>query len=544
MSGPNFDLYPDGEAKEGLDTKEQIIEQLREGMDKGHLSSLHNKLVYAFGDGESNEAPGNEDGNKFPVFPDIKRRVFKKGSSQRIMQALYIAISRMRSSEATADWPQVDKFTSESRKQAFLERARPDADGEWNEEITQGFEDGYQLGRGGVQVGVLTDRETGLQRVSMNHRAATATIGDRNQRNPTKGEYIGFIHQMPAAQASVMFGRDFVERHVTQQRGSMPGPERHIVPVCEYYSLGYGGGEPTHCFVPGGLEEDPVMVGANPFGRLIPHAWFVGFLPSGLREPVGLIDMQIQSQAALNELEAHVRRRVNQKDFLFIDPSQLHAEDVKDLEGLVGGNVKVIRTKLPQGRGIEYIKAPDLSRATQMLIEMVERQYAQDSGLSEVDRSVQSSGQRTKFEVSQLVQRSDSNRAAVLFQTTNYLRRVIEMTMLVGGMYDRAPLPIDVFGHNVLINDPEDPAMSFESMMSEKSRAVVTSDALTADDDRSKRDSRKGDLSWLYEVTSGAIASSPKFMEEALRAISEQDASEWLDGMQPQEEEGQERVPA
>ena len=541
MSGPNFDLYPDGKAQSGLDTKEQIVEQLREGMDGNQLLSLHRKLVYAFGDGESNTVPDTVDGSAFPVFADIARRVFKKGSSQRIMQALYIAISRMRSSEATADWPQVNKFNSESRKQAFLARARPDSDGEWNEEITQGFQDGYQLGFGGVQAGLVTDRETGLQRVSMNHRAATATIRDRNQRNPTKSQYIGYIHQMPAAEASVKFGRDFVERHVTQQRGSMPGPERHIVPVCELFSLGYGGGEPTHCFIPGGLDEEPVNVEANPFGRLLPQAWFVGFLPNGLRDPVGLIDMQIQSQAALNDLEAHVRRRVNQKDFLFIDPSQLQTADVTDLESSVGGNVKVIRTKLPQGRGIEYIQAPDLSRATQMLIEMVERQYAQDSGLSEVDRSVQSTGQRTKFEVNQLVQRSDSNRAAVLFQTTNYLRRVIELTMHIGGMYDQAPLPIDVFGHNVLINDPDDPAMSFASMMAEESRAVVTSDALTADDDRSKRDSRKGDLGWLFEITNGAIATSPKFMEEALRAINETEPGEWLEGMAQDE---QEPVPA
>lgn len=521
-----------------LAKKEQIKLRLQEGLDVDYLQRLYKQACYAFGEPWTKQMSGTTSSTgDFPDFPDIVVKQLEIGSSRRIIVHQLIALSRLTHTHPLPQFPQVqNKLHAEIRKQFFVERWHGDgyADGEWHLHTKRAILDGISLGVGFVQIGLVTNPQTGLQRVNIRHIPAWQIIFDRHAKDPVSARWCCIQHLVDVDDAVAVYGDSVASNAVTLYNNAN-GTHYRAVRVYEYYDVGIGGKEPTSAIMIGSLNAEPYKVGPNVFGCL-PIAAFVGTVAPGMDRPIGKVSMQMGTQEALNDLERYTRAVLKRGAPVdIVDANQLDAKDLKlHQAGQPAIHIKRVAVN-DQVNPWQRVPAQEVPQAMLVLRDMYERQLNAESGITDFDRGNQLATQRTATEIYALDNRSQASGLADKHNTITFYRRLIEKVLKVASKYDRDPVWIDVEGQNILINNPDEPASHISRFLVEHSRVEVDQDALEYSDHKTDRADRINILlQALPFVQLGAINPN-KLAAEILKAMGEQELDEWLTPSQQQQ---------
>lgn len=496
-------------------------------------------MVFAYtGSRAGYQSTTNAQSQDIPIYPDVTANFLKVGTSRRMLQTAILAQSRMMSKEPEPEFPQVDRATAEVRKQFFLARYNGDlsADGSWGDEWSKSFLYGDSLGFGCLQFGATHDRDTGEQKVSCQDIPPTQVIYDRFCAHPTRAKWVCYIHYMDPSDARKMFGHKACEPHIMKMHDHETDRGFDCVRVFEWVSTGIGKGEPTRTVRIGQRTSKPEAHDPNPFGAMIPSAFMVNVVVPGMTRPIGRYTLAEADQTFLNEVETIMLDKLRGGGAVdLIDPDVLDPEDLDRF--LRGDKLAFIRiTKAIANNPFVRIPEKEISSILPTLLNYAEGQIAADSGFNDLERGSPLDQSRSATEVATIDNRSSMNQAWIQQQTALFLRRGVERCLAVAKVVDRAPVSIDVFGRNVIINQPGRPETWIDGFMEERSAVIISRTSLTSDDDRIRREQEIGMIMRYFELGLVGQTIDPKYATEKLLKLSgEEDVQKAMDmqAMQP-----------
>jgi hypothetical protein len=494
----------------------EIEKALEEAYDPEYYASLYRQTLFAFGEGWQDTVPGAVAGSgRFPDFPAIRVRSLEVGRSRKILNSQFIDMGRTMYAPGSPEFPQVDKYTAEVRKQFF---ARRSSDGEWDTERASAFLEGNGLGVGFVQVGFKTNRRTGRQRVHVRHSPTLFTLWDPHERSAGRASYICFVQHLSVNKAIATFGPD-VEQYAEET--SYDGHKIRSVRIFEYYDLGHGRWEPTMAIIPGSFGEKPLVREASPWKDHLPFAFYEHWIAPGMRRPIGRIPIQMASQMGLNALERRFQAVSKQNGFDIIDLDQVNQEDVKSA---MAGNTNVVRmtTPKPGTTPITRIPGQSISNSDLELYRMYEQQFNEDSGTNEYDRGGRPDGNLTAFEVGNIERKSSLQGSWPLKQAAAFAVRLVERVLESAAMGDQDDVEIDLLGRSLKLNDPADARSRISGWLEEPSEVLIKGESLQAQDSLRDQSQRLGALQAVQELV-GKTVDPGWFTEQKLRAIGEVD---------------------
>lgn len=497
--------------------KDQIIERLREGYDVNHFNRLYRLQKFAFGENIAEVDSGILSSGMIFDFPDILPDQLEIGKSRRILNHTFITASKILYSFPTPEFNGIPEDVASVRKQFWKKRFTENGvDGDWSNEVASAFLDGDSLGLGVVQIG-LCDTKAGNQKVTIQHIPATRFIWDAHPRTPSKARWIAFIHYISYDEAVARFGEKVATDNLRNEVYNEVATVKSVRLV-EYYDIGFATGEPTRALFMDSWDGECVEYGPNPFGELLPFAFYQFFTPPGCRKPIGRIFMQMASQEALNEVEENLRLTVMRgAGFDLVDSSQL---DESDLESLNAGEPS-IKVKYNPGQGAPYIRIPASEVAQSMLQyqSYLERQLSTESGLTDLDRGNLYSSQRTATEINNLATQSAIQGSWSKKQLVAFYQRIIDVVFKIAMQFDREPLMIDINGVDYELNNPNDPHSWIEWWLQDAAEIDINESTLEFQDDQQKRNQQLQALNLLTaEVQAGLI--DPKWwIEQKLRIL-------------------------
>ncbi len=267
-----------------------------------------------------------------------------------------------------------------------------------------------------------------------------------------------------------------------------------IVRVIEDWDMTSDTGDtPTYATILGQIQLKNIKKRANPFPSL-PVAFFVNFIPSGQQRPVGLIKMQASTAEQINAIERAMKKHFERGQSLdLLDVTMIDENDLRKWSA--GEDIRFLKMngaldKTPWTR----IAAEELSQTSLGYLQHLERQYTTDSNLSEGDRNISSGGRKSATEIRDLSNRINMNAAWVPRQALRYAQRLVTKVMEVARVADLHPRMLDIYGQNIMINDPEVFESRLEHFLEEPSVTIIGSESMTPEEDRLKRSERQAQL--------------------------------------------------
>lgn len=517
----------------GLTSAESILRRLKEGYDPDYHNTLYRQVMYSLGEKWAGVRGLDTDSGRFPHYPSIKVKYLQIGQSRRILNSQFIGLSKVMYSEPEPEFPQVDKWTAEVRKQFFLERYRGTgyADGSWQDQDCPMFMDGEGTGVGFKQWGLTRDPATGFMYVDSEHVPCYNVIWDRFARVPSRSRYVCFVNYLSVEEAKRVYGKK-AEDYISKNWDADASKAIDQVRVFEYFDIGSSDGKerPTKAVMLGEMDSDPVLVEANEWGCL-PESHYVHFIAPGMDRPIGRIGLQMSTQEALNDLERYVRRLLKQPGFRMIDMSQIHPEDARRIvSGNFPENVRFTPPNTPSpAPPAMMVGGAEAGAWLQFAWSVLERQYSTDSGQSDFERGNLSSDQRTLGENQLLDARSQVQGAWSELQAQKMHVRNVERALHIAGIGDRLPTVLDVFGFNVPVNESGVPQSYISAFLEERSRVVIDVQKLSQGDVERERAQRVANLQMLREFVGVGI--DPNwYLQEILKAAGEADPKEAMGG--------------
>jgi hypothetical protein len=521
--------YGDGRQKWGskLTPPEVINERLTQAFDPIYRNSLYNQMRYAFGENwrkDQAAASATLDGHIFPDYPDILVRYQEIGRSRRILNSQFIGLSRVMYADPEPEFPQVDKYTAEVRKQFFLARYRGDGiqDGEWGEDMAAAYMDGDGLGVGFVQITLRTNPKSGEQQVAIRHSPAIFTLWDRFERSPGRARWICFVRYLPVDDAAMIFGEDVACENVRTVYDGHTTYGVKVVRYFEYYDVGVRSGKPTRAIILNELSNPPHSVEENVF-ECLPFAYYTHLYVPMMRRPVGRIAMQMNTQESINEIERALRKALRSPQFSIADVTQLDEEDLKRVNA--GDSARIVRWKAKPGHTQEpYVRIPgsEVSQTVLKLFEMMDEQFTADSGVTDFDRGVQPRSSRTLGEDQLVDQRGQTQSSWSELQAMRFHVRTVKKVLQIAARFDRDPVTLDIFGRNYSVNVLERPGSTLSHWLAEPSEVVINTDSLRYQDVQQVRAQRLQQLLAVGPYVGKAL-SIEWYSEELAKALGEQD---------------------
>jgi len=413
------------------------------------------------------------------------------------------------------EFPQVDKYTAEVRKQFFSRRS---SEGEWDTERASAFLEGNGLGVGFLQIGFKTNPRTGRQRVHVRHSPTLFTLWDPHERSAGRASYVCFVQHLSVNKAIAMFGPE-VEKYAEET--SYDGHKIRSIRIFEYYDLGHGRWEPTMAIIPQSFNEPPLVRQASPWKDHLPFAFYEHWIAPRMRRPMGRIPIQMASQMGLNALERRFQAVSRQNGFDIIDLDQVNQED---LRSAMAGTTNVVRMTTPKPGTTPMTRIPGqaLSNSDLELYRMYEQQFNEDSGTNEYDRGGRPDGNLTAFEVNNIEQKSARQGSWPLKQAAAFAVRLVERVLEAASLGDQDTVTIDVLGRSVTLNDPADGRSGIGPWLEEPSEVLIKPETLQAQDSLRDQAQRLGALQAVQELV-GKTVDVGWFTEQKLRAIGEVD---------------------
>lgn len=503
-------------------TSEQINERLLEGFDPDSYDSIDKQCRYAFGDAWDRQSQSSSSmSGAFPYWPDINPKELAVGQSRRILNHAFIGLSKVMYNDGEPEYPTLDPMKGEARKGFIKARARGDGyeSGAWTRQEEDAFLEGDGTGLGFLQIGLMKGK-FGKQMVTVRHSPALMTIGDRMERSPDRWRWVCFVQLMPADKALAIWG-DKVTPYIKESFDSTQGRPSRVVRLFEYYDLGYGKGDPTRAVIPGDFKEKPLIIEENPF-ECLPLSYYEHFYTPGMRRAVGRIVLQMANHEALNEVEEYMLSVMQTgKGFDIADESAYEKQDLKQVRS--GKHPRLVRRIGTRTGDWERVDPMQLSQSAIVLLQHLEGQGIQESGITAFDKGMNPAGNRTLGENMLVDQRGATQGAWSVRQLIKFRERTYDKVVKIARDFDREPVEIPFFDGQVTLNDPNDPNTWLDQVFAQDSPPVISEEALTYRDVLTRRAERIAYLQSIFPMVQMGVFNPQWWAQEMLKAGGEKD---------------------
>jgi len=460
-------------------TYELVTRRMESLFDFKHLDQVYRWMCYAFGDPAKGGAVSKSLCGGWPIYPNLVVDRLQVGVSRRIAAASMTHLIRNYTTQVAPDSPQVDKYTAEVRKQMWAKRAEQ---GEFFSEMEMTFANGDSLGYGATLIGAEDDLVDGAsyQKSVLRDVPSVQVIWDRHARNPSRARCAMVMTLMSIEDAEAQFGakaRKDAETYIIDTQGEVKLP---VVPLFEYFDIdGCGTGMPTMERRLGHKDAKPVYRDENYLEDEIPIAFYDHVVMPGWAHPVGRVFAQQSTQEAINDLERKFRRISKKEGVHVVDTSQLDERDLRNYnQGEIATPIRAKAGFMDGKPPMVWVPGGELSQSDFAQMQNLEQVFRQDSGISEYDQGSKPNQEMTAEEASIMAAKSATSAAWSQYKNAQYQQRVMSKWLKCAKLYDTCPTTVDVFGHNVLINDPENANMAFSAWMEEPSKITIADDEM------------------------------------------------------------------
>ena len=505
-----------------LTTKEQATDRLTESIDLPYYDSLESQMRYAFGEpwGVGSRRGGSN--ASLPYIEPVRLHTRKVGRSMKILANTLVELSSIMDQEPEPTWTQLHKYASEARRQVWIERFKRFG---WKSEFEKAYLDMANLGLGILEVGVRTDRETGLQYATFRHSPLVQTIKDAHEPDPAKWRYVAFAKYLAPEDAVKLYGKKNkakIDGAVVEIDGDVC---RKVVRVIDYYDIGYGNGDPTHIVFLGDVGGE-ILIGPEPNeDGVLPFVYGENVLLPGFKHHVGKILLQMAEQEARNVLEKAIQNTVRDSGLDIVNTEKVDKEEYQRARR--NGDTSVFAKAgniADQEPPINRIPPREVAATTFQYMQDLDRQLNAMSGTTDLEKGSQLNADRTLGEIQLVDQRSRQARGRMIRQTMHLYVRAVKMWERFARKYDRLPCNVSVLGAQMVFNDPSEPAGSFEMLFEDQSEIVISPQSLTQQDEQMKMQLR---INQLALMRGDPMFDQRKVAEEIVKAMGE-DPAEFL----------------
>ena len=498
-----------------LTKRSQIEDRLKESADTEYWDSLYSQMKYAFGEPWEGRSGGGS--GVIPYYDPVKLYTKRVGRSMKIMQHALIMMSKVLAGEPEPWWPQVHRYISEARKQVYISRYRKCG---WKQEFEKQYLDMVNLGLGILQWGLKTERD-GYTYATCQHIPLIHVLKDPHEPDPSKWRYIGFVKYMAPEDAIALYGnrKKIEDAVVTVDGGSL----RKVVRVIEYYDLGFGEGDPTQAVILGDVGGDYLVPPEpNDYVDTLPFSYGENVMLPFFKHHVGNIILQMGTQEMRNKLERSLAAAAMDIGMDLVNTDRVDKNEYQKARR-EGRTYVYAKSGIPgdNNPAIDRVPPKEASRTVFELVNLMDRELSAESGITDLDRGSQLQSQRTLGEVQLLDERSQTSKARIARQTSNMIVNAVKVWQKYAMLYDDAPCKVDVFGNNMTFNDKADPTSKLYHLFEEESNVVVSTMALTMQDELGKQQLR---LQQLGLLMGDPMVNQQKVTEEKVRAIGEDPA--------------------
>lgn len=516
-----------------LTKPDEIHQRLGDAWDSNYYNHLYRCSQFAVGYPPTNFlAYGSPSSNPgaWPHFPDIYPYQQVIGRSLGVLNTAMIALARNMANDPVPQLIGIEKQVATLIQEFVKVRAKGTGlnDAEWSTHHARTYMDGDLLGIGFTQIGARTLPD-GSQYVSARNVPSQLVVRDRNVRTFGESRYLAFIHYLAPEDAVACFGEDILQYEQTYTQYT--GNQLEQVRIFEYWDTGYGSGEPSMCYIAGDIT-DPAQteekgykvlipttmeskegVMPNPYGRL-PAAHFELFGMPGLRFPIGRVYKTMNTQEAINQIEARMQADIKGGGAQTLyDPNQIDEQDaLKLLQGMSNLNIK-INNNLPGIPALERIQATAMDGKLIDWLKICQEVFNADTATSDVDRSSFSGTRRTATENTLVAERTDQAGDWEKNQVAHYYRRFYELVLCVAEVADTSPVIVSIDNVAVKVNEAD--SFSIGELLSEKPYTVLlTPDDLTVTDKIADQQLKQAQLQTLIPFVQLGTIDPQKLSDE------------------------------
>lgn len=511
-------------------SEQEIKDLLQEANDIDRYDSLYRQLRTAFGEPEDQvnkfrdggvKNSSSQGGTRFPSYEDITLSWQIVGQSRRILTNQTIALSRVRSQTVVPDFPQVDRYTNEIRKQFYLNRSSDHTPGGgWDTEFDLAFLEGDSLGVSFCQIAMDTNPMTGKMFTSVRHVPALQVLIDPHERNFDRARWVCFCHHVPALDAIATYGDGVKPGIQTARDMSGSGKKRlNYVRIFQFFSRAFAGREATYAVLVDDIGGTMLKRERNAY-QTLPMAHYTNYTLSYMRHPLGRIPLQMPLEAKILEYERLLDAANKVAPFTILDTSIIEDADLQDL---IDGKFKpYVRMKPgldrdPNARAaVQSVPGAQVNPLLGDRMGILEQQLTAQSGVNDFDRGTTLGGKGTATEAQILDQRSSTQGLWPVKQISKFYGRVADCVARMARDFDEDALEIDLFGTNITLNDPSQPLLSANEFFREPSKIVIDEDAISAGDQTRKQAQRDALLTSLESLVNIGLVDPVWYAEQKL----------------------------
>jgi hypothetical protein len=391
---------------------------------------------------------------------------------------------------------------------------------EWGPECQRTFLDADGLGLGVARIGATKGTVKAIY-----HRLCDF-IYDRHQWSVGRCRWVAFVHHIPVEEAVAMFGTKMAAWATPFNQTSFSGEAIMRVKMIEWFDLGLDRNKPTTIWFRDNIGGPVHSVEENEY-ECLPFAYCSHIQFYGSADPIGKIDLQRASQEMRNGIERYIKLTLQRGAGVdFIDVNSLHPEDVA---AILGGRVlPLVKLKGVDDARKVFQRAPaqDIPPGVFEVLNLTDRDMNTSGGMSDADRANITPGAGTLGEQQLAKGGSDLQSVWSRKQYAMFLTRLIGKAVKIGSKLATAPMPVNIMGRNILLNDPANPSSSAEYWLDQHSYVEVNEDALAFQDQDAKSQQK---LAIWGQFINDAYTNQIALREMIFRYMGRKDMSTLID---------------
>lgn len=512
-------------------TPVSLIKSRLQSYPREYYDALTSELAALWNIDTASIYPGTPEKGCFPIWPTLDYQPKNSVEERPILDTCLKVLSRVLSNEPVPEFSGIGPVSAEVRQEFWLARARGDYDdsGGWFNHLRLTFLEGDALGCGCLQIGLVADRLSGEQKVTVKNIPIRQVVWDPNVANPVNSSWVAFCEYLSLDQAIEKYGDQHVRPHLTTVSGSRVGDDRQIVPVWSYFDLGSSKNEATYAVIIGQINKNPFLRKKNPFGFILPVSWMLGSIGPGYIRPVGRVAKMLSSQITLNR---HLRRIDgiigSGPGFTIISTQNI---DSVQLDQIRRGVPNAVLEANGPIEGVPALRVPpsEPSQTELSLLQEYRNEVSRQGELSDMDRGSPLATTRSATELAYIQSGVEASQSSTVARTIEFLTETMEKVFKIAALYDRAPVTLNVKGYSFPVNDYREPASRIDKFLQEPAQLVLTSAALTGQDQRVQKAEKLSSIKELAPLVATGKVNADTFVTEYVKTVfGESEVERWL----------------
>lgn len=416
-----------------------------------------------------------------------------------IQNNLRILTAQTRTVDVCPQWVNTPTDSIEEARSAWWQWRSQGMDGlgGWKLDLDNAFSDFAGLGEGYLRCGVIDGAKGDACTVT--HYHPLNVLLDPYAKYPGESRWVCFSTIMSKEESECRFPKFDYDEYTTQHYKRY-GIQLEGVRIVEYFGRkNLNSNWKGFTAFAGGIDGQIIEEGDNPFGDMLPYQAFVGFIPSGTDQPIGMVAACLYIQRELDRMDDDARKKSMRDNLLGLLPSLFNKDDLKSYAD--GNRPEFLRLDEQA-----FNKIPDVSKALFSVprngenADQKERRQElfgvmqQLSGVTSLDMGQVSNTDTTATEVNQAASRSQ---AQVSYYSLEFARGMQDLASKVGAIakkYDTDPFCVNSDGIPIWFNS-DDKRLTSKAIFDGPLNCVIGSEDLLMTDVNNKR-ARDG-AKWL-----------------------------------------------